>query len=443
MTILAQSYPASSVRARYFPAALLVITVMATLTVSTPNPDVFGVPRPFLFTIIFAFYMYVSLRWKVGIRYVQFALAYLAAFVPATLYSINTLSVRWPSFLESLPMLATFCILASYFERWLSRNSDDVKIKWIHMILLYFFIISVLELVFFSQFVAFRGAFYPNQSAVLHGMSGGQRELEFYGGRPTALFSEPSNFAKYLSIVVAAYMTITKCSKKSVFVLVAFYLLVRSVSYFYAAPVMALAWWNARSFGGAIRRRSPQAKKLIIAGAIGACLVIGIFATQQRRIGNAVGGEDTSLLGRIVLPLHYLLADSDRLLIGAGLTPQDDIKNATIMSYAIATGNLNETIEVMAATSTTITFLVGIGVIGLVVFYAAMFLMQQRGGVWIATVFIVSNIINAGYNQSTTFVLSALLIGLTLYQLKLAKVNGTVRRETPAAASIQPAFRIG
>jgi hypothetical protein len=250
-----------------------------------------------------------------------------------------------------------------------------------------------------------------------------QRELSVYAGRPTALFSEPSNYAKFLSIIVAAYMIVDKCSKRSLAALVILYLLVRSVSYFYAAPLMALAMWRSTSAGDvakSVRARLGGTKLFILLG-IGGLLLAGVLITQSIRVGNALLGQDNSLNGRILLPMQYMLSNTDRLVAGFGLTPQDDLTQYTIMTYAQSVGNLSPLTPVMAATSTTITFLVGIGMVGLAVFYIAMFLMRKVEGVWVASVFLVANIINAGYNSSTTFVLSALMLSLAAYHSGLTR----------------------
>jgi hypothetical protein len=103
---------------------------------------------------------------------------------------------------------------------------------------------------------------------------------------------------------------------------------------------------------------------------------------------------------------------------------------------------MDEFSAVIAATSTTITFLVGVGIVGLMVFYAALYLMRNREGLWMATAFLLSNIINAGYNSSATLVTSALLLSLLAYQMRMAKSNrgmlisaSPVRSESPTGGA--------
>ena len=431
MAVLEQSSQRPAVQTRKRPMALLIVAAMATFTVSTPFPLLFGViPRPSLIAVVFTIFMFVSLAGKVGRRYWQFALAYLAAFVPATLYNFYS-TVKWSSVLQMLAMLVTFCVLATYFERWLSRNSDEVKARWLQALLLYFFVLSGLEMIYPPFFSGIREQLYPAAGGEFGSMLNSYRELSIYGGRPYNFFSEPSNFAKALSIIVAAYMTVTKCSKRSILALIAFYLMVRSVSYFYAAPAMVFAWWRPSWRPRSAKRRRPKSRatKLLITAAVGACLLVSIFLTQQTRIGNAISGQDNSLSGRIGLPLKYMFTHADRLVMGDGLTPQDELMNYTVMTYAMSSGSLSSLTYVMPATSTTITFLVGVGLIGLVTFYVAIFLMQRGPGAWLVTAFLVSNIINAGYNSSTTFVLSALLLSLLVYQFSSARGQ---QRQIPA-----------
>jgi hypothetical protein len=423
MRTFEQSYSHLSPRAKkYHPSALLIVAVLGTLTVATPFPYVFSVPRPFLVAVLFTGYMFLSLSGKIALRYSQFAFAYLFAFIPASLFNFNDVILKWSSVLQMLVMLVTFAVLGSYFERWLSRNSDHVKVRWLEMLLVYFFVMSVLELLFNGQFRTIHQIMYPSQSD-LYSMLDTQREMSIYGGRPTVFFSEPSNFAKFLSIIVATYMTATKCSKKSIFVLVVFYLLVRSVSYFYAAPLMLLAFWRLSPMRHGPRRprRGAAGTKLFLAGAVAVFLLIGVVLTQGQRITDALAGQDNSLSGRNALPIQYMVQNIGRLIWGYGLTPQEEITNFTVLSHAMSAGNLDSLTPMMAATSTTITFIVGVGLAGLIVFFVALFLMQRGEGIWIGITFLVSNIINSGYNSSTTFVLSSLLTCVLVYQFSLVR----------------------
>ncbi|HVW77371.1 MAG TPA: hypothetical protein VHB45_07145 [Alloacidobacterium sp.] len=392
---------------------------MGTFTVSTPYPIIFGLPRPFLIAMLFTVFMYISLKGSIGIKYIQFALAYLAAFVPSTLYGLMTTQIKWTSAIQMIAMQGVFCVLCSYFYRWLSRNSDREKSRWCEVILIYFLFITVLNLVFYSQFSGLMSRLYPSVNGELYSIVTSQRELSDYGGRASAFFSEPSNYAKFLSIIVAVYMTVSRCSKRSIAALLLFAVLIRSVSFLYAAPAMFYAWWRLSRppSTAAPRRIGPGATRILLASSVVILLIAGILVTQSGRLSKAHTGGDNSLNGRILLPLKYMSTHADLLVAGYGLTPQDDIANFSIMAYAMSSGHLTSLTSSMTATSTTVTFLVGVGIAGLAVFYALMFLMQRSEGVWLVTVFLLSNFINAGYNSSTMFVLSGLLITLLSYQV--------------------------
>jgi len=436
MKIFQQSNASDATLGKKHALSLVIITVMAMFTVATPSPMILGVPRPFIITLVFTAYMFASLVGRIGFTYWTFVLAYLAAFIPGTLYNMFDVTIKWTSVFQLLPMLVAFCFLGTYFDRWLTRNSDRAKVRWIQRILIYFFVVSVLELIFYGQFATLRAHMYPSSlTDALGALGSEQRELDVYGGRPTALFSEPSNLAKFVSVIVAAYMVVSKCSKRSIAALVVFYLLIRSVSYFYAAPVMALAWWQSHSYrlpgkGGV--RFSPV--KLIGAALVGICLIAGVLVTQRERLSRAESGNDSSSSGRIGLPLQYMRSHIDTLIVGHGITPQDDLTRFTVLVHAMSVGSMDQFSGTMAATSTTIVILVGTGIVGLATFYIAIYLFQQRRGVWIATVFLVSNILNAGYNSSAAFVLSALLVSLMAYQLRIARID---QRESISAPSVQ------
>jgi len=168
--------------------------------------------------------------------------------------------------------------------------------------------------------------------------------------------------------------------------------------------------------------------------AVAVVLIAGVAITQSSRISGAASGKDNSLLGRIVLPLQYMVSNSAQLITGYGLTPQDALANYAIMTYAMQAGSLDTLTPTMAATSTTVTILTGIGLIGLAVFYGLMFMMRRVEGIMILTVFLLSNIINAGYNSSTTFVLSALLVSLLSYQVSVRRARPVVVPPKPVVA---------
>jgi len=436
MTTLKQSSAKAALLVRNHPRALILITIMGTFTVSTPFPMIFHIPRPFLVALACSGYMYWSLKGKIAMKYVQFAIAYLLAFVPASLFHLQEMQVKWLSVLQLMPMLVTFCVLGSYFERWLTRNSDLVKKRRMEMVLLYFFVMALAGILFKSEFKSIENQIYGSRNGQLYSMLDAQRESSVYGGRPTALFSEPSNFAKFLSIFIAAYMTITKCSRRSLFALIAFFFLIRSVSYFYAAPLMIYAWWGSSRVRDAVHRRraKPGGTRKLIMVAVAVVLIAGVAITQSSRISGAASGKDNSLLGRIVLPLQYMVSNSAQLITGYGLTPQDALANYAIMTYAMQAGSLDTLTPTMAATSTTVTILTGIGLIGLAVFYGLMFMMRRVEGIMILTVFLLSNIINAGYNSSTTFVLSALLVSLLSYQVSVRRARPVVVPPKPVVA---------
>jgi hypothetical protein len=209
---------------------------------------------------------------------------------------------------------------------------------------------------------------------------------------------------------------------------------------------MALAWRSAavRRASQKRRRRGLGVAKWFLAISVGICLIIAVIFTQQERINSALSGKDNSLNGRISYPLRFMFAHADRVVAGYGLTPQADVMQYTVMTYAMKSGNLESLTSSMTATSTSITFLIGVGFGGLALFYLVMFLMQRSTGVWVVSVFVLSNIINSGYNSSTTFVLSALLVSLLVYQLSLAKSTqlqpsrSTVRIASPPDAQVVP-----
>jgi hypothetical protein len=398
--------------------ALLIITVMAMLTISTDATGLLGLPRPLLACMVIVPFILYKIKGRIGFRYIQFSFAYLAAFLPGVFFHLGTSYIKWTSVIQLVAVLITFCALASYFEFWLQRNSDPVKIKWLERILIYFFIISIIEICFYTQFFDLRVKIYGSNDVL--GMFGMQRELSVYGGRPTALFSEASNYAKFVSVLVAAYMVVTRCSRRALIAFVVFFLLSRSVSYLYAAPVMLFAFLGARS-GKAKKGRSRLSAVRVMGLAVIAILLgVGIFVTQYDRITQGAAGQDTSMNARLMYPLKYMLANPAMIITGYGITPQDDIQNFTLLMESIAR---NSQVDPMMheGLSTTLITLEGMGLAGVAVFFLSMYLMRKREGAWMVLTFFIANVINAGYNSASTWVPNALVLSLLAYQFSLGK----------------------
>src|SRR5580698_7733340 len=84
------------------PFGLLFVTVLATLTISTPAATLFTIPRPFVVAVLATGFLMYTLKLQVQARFWQFALAYLLTFVPGTLYNINQPNIKVTSVFQLL-----------------------------------------------------------------------------------------------------------------------------------------------------------------------------------------------------------------------------------------------------------------------------------------------------------------------------------------------------
>jgi hypothetical protein len=266
-----------------------------------------------------------------------------------------------------------------------------------------------------------------------------RRDADIYGGRPMVFFSEPSNLAKYLSVIIAAYMAITRCSWRSLFALLLFFVLIRSVSYFYAAPAMFIALSRAMFPKTILRRRGILiGRKLFAAMGVGILLIAAVLYTQATRISSGAHGQDGSLQSRIQLPLQFLFTHPAAVLVGRGITPQDEVETYTLMLKAM-TSNTAYAPGVSEAVSSTIILIAGTGLAGMAIFFIAMFLFQRSQGVWLVVAFLVSNFINSGYNAPTTIIPTALLLALMVYQFRLGREDRARSREAANSVLVETA----
>jgi hypothetical protein len=154
--------------------------------------------------------------------------------------------------------------------------------------------------------------------------------------------------------------------------------------------------------------------------AVGVLLLAAIGFTQLSRIKSGAAGQDASLQGRITFPLEFLASHPDQVILGMGITPQDQVETYTLMLKAM-TSNSAYMPGITEAISSTIVLLAGAGVAGIVLFVFLMFLFQRSSGVWLVVGFLVSNFINSGYNAPSTIIPTALLLSVMVYQSRLAR----------------------
>lgn len=409
------------------PWTLGVLAIMSLLTISTPSVELFGVPRITIISLPFTLYMLFRIQGRLNSDLVCFVFAYLAAFIPATIFAAFVGEVRLNSSLQGALGLATLVIVGTYFYHWIADTNSKKILTQFRALTIFFIIFNLVELIFYGSFVDIRLNLYGsggNSDNISFVVS---RELAFYGGRPSALFSEPSHFARYIGLMMVAYVAATRRSPASLWASAAFVLTTRSVSFFFAAPAMITELLLALK--GETRGRS-RAKKtrfsLRFFGVFFAILLalLGIYYTQGKRIDAALAGHaytsatisgDTSLNERILIPGSYFLHGSKSLLIGLGPTPQDEVQRYTLYTTEY-TYRYRKNSDYKSAISTTILTVAGMGYLGIAVFCVVMF--QSRGlyGVGLVGAYLAANMLSSGYHSTTSMVPSGLLLGLMAYQ---------------------------
>ncbi|GEN99637.1 hypothetical protein NSE01_14700 [Novosphingobium sediminis] len=422
------------------PMTLWVLAIMAVFTISTPAVEVLGLPRITVVSAGFTLYMLFRIRGRLNPDLMCFVFAYVAAFVPSTIAASFAGDVRIVSVAQGVVGLVTLMVIGTYFLNWL-RFTPQKKIAFQFRLLVRFFLaLTIIEIAFFQYFVNIRTYLYRNSDALADVGSLLSRELTVYGGRPSGLFSEPSHFARYIGLMMIAYISATKRSVPSLWASGAFMLATRSVSFFFAIPAMFIEARQAAladtAAGTGKRRKSPIPLRIVGVGIVASLALAGIYYTQSDRINAALGTGsnsavtgDNSLNERIVLPAGYFVDGPKSLLIGLGPTPQDEMQEYTLFATRSAYHSRLSS-DYKSAVSATIFTLGGMGYTGIAIMLVIMFQLRGRFGVGLVFAYFISNTFSSGYHSATSLVPSGLLLSILIFQ----KGNVAVRRRMPRQA---------
>ncbi|WP_143146849.1 hypothetical protein [Novosphingobium sp. NDB2Meth1] len=407
------------------PLTLFVVAIMSLLTVSTPAVEVFGVPRITVLSVPFTLYMLMRIGWRVDKQLLLFLLAYILAFLPATMFALIRGNIKITSFLQGGLGLITMVAAGTYFLRWLEYAPLQVKKRYFIRLAQIFLAIIVVEQIFYAQFFNIRQYFYP--SNVSWANISLDRELTLYGGRPMSMFSEPSHFARYIGLMMAAFIAATQGGVASLWSGAAFMIATRSVSYFFALPAMALQaarTLRADSTGSKGRKRAPIGFRLVGIGVLLALVAAAVSYTQSDRIANALDSRgavsgDGSLNERLLIPIGYLYDGDQSVLVGLGPTPQDDMQRYVVYKTRLLYNWQSLSADFYSAVSASIFIIVGMGYLGLTVFAAILYFLMGVRGVQLFGAFLFSNLLSSGYNSTTSLLPSGLLLAIILYQKRI------------------------
>lgn len=422
----------STVTRRHTPPrlAMTIITLLSIATISTGAVLMFGVPRNFVISLVFTVYMTISLNFRISQSAMVFAGAYFLGILPGTIIAFFDGNLAYPSFIQFLAALITFSVVASYQMRWLELANDSKKVMAVELVIIFFFVISLIELAFYMEVGEIRLWMYDLNSTMSPEVTY-FRDTELYlFPRPTGFFSEASNFARFMGIIIALHMVVSKFSLRSLFWLLVFTVLTRSASIFFAGPVMVLAFLHSSHGLTLLQMRRKKNRNFWIAIIGGGILFVAIAAAQMTRFEKAREGSDGSLDSRLGTPLLYLMNDWKNPLFGSGATPQGELQEFTLSTEVLKGRTYLDDIEgAREAIASTILVIVAMGLLGLSIFLSINVLAFGRDGLIYFASFLFANLLNAGYNSVAMYVPLGLTFGMMLYLR-----NRTARRPIAKAS---------
>jgi hypothetical protein len=406
------------------PLALFVIALLSIATISSSADELYGLPRMTVLSVPFTLYMLYAIRGNLHPILVRFVIAYGLAFLPSTLVAIYHGGIKWTSVGQGGLGLVTFMAVGSYFYHWLSFSSLRKK-KWSFLFLAVFFMtVALFEIAFPAESFRMRSYLYINyldQSGLI------DREMRVYGIRPTGFFSEPSNFARYIGIMMTAYLAATMTSKGSRWAFVTFMFVTRSISYFVAVPALIVEARRALSAPAMQKNKGVKRKRLRRVMGLAVIVVVLVSAvayTQAARISDALASNDSniasisgdsSLNERILIPMGYLFNGRSSIVLGIGLTPQDELNDYAI-SKTRYIFNFKLSYDDRTAIAATIVTIAGMGLVGIFMFSSVMYFFCERFGLELVASFLIINMFSSGYGSVISLVPSGLILGLIIYQ---------------------------
>lgn len=340
--------------------------------------------------------------------------------MPGTVYAAIEGDLEGRSFVQLVVSLGTFVIVSSFVMKWLDVSSEIATRRALEVTIWIFAAVGAVEIFFYGWFFDLRAMIY-GVNAIPHAEF---RDTLLYGmPRPTGLFSEASNYARFMGVLVAAYLIVSRRVMRSLLYILGLVLLTRSPSLLFAAPAMVLGFMAAnpqQSLAGFWNKFGTGLTGPILA--LGAVLFgVLAFVSQADRIETISAGNDKSFNQRIGDPVKFLFNAWDSPVLGSGATAHNDLIGITAGSWAPMgpqsrnapkAQRLIQPDKERTAIATTILIFVAMGALGLGIFVSGIALLQGWNGLIFVGAFLFSNFLTAGYNSATMWVPCALLFGL-------------------------------
>jgi hypothetical protein len=389
------------------------VVVVCLFSMTSAAVKIGGIPVATMFTSLFSVLLLAFVR-KIYAFPAFFALVLLVGTLPGAIVAAVNNTIEMMSFANLLAGLFAFVIVYTYTYRMLHGNRE-ILLGAINAVLIIFIILALSELLFYDQFCSVRKSIYQGViEGIICQASDGNREALLYNfPRPSAIFSEPSNFARFLSIFFAMHFVLSKNRKLSIILFIFLLLFTRSPTFLYSSPVIAFSFIYSNYEDAPPKLNFSNLFVMIIpASAIG----VLFYILQSARIQAALQGEDDSLGSRIVNPFRFMVDAWQHPFLGSGPTPYGIVNKYVSEFFINATGRywLYYT-EYTNAISPTPLLLVGWGIMGsfMVLYLNALFFGAR--GVWLLIIFLATNILNTGTNSPTMFVPSALSLALAAF----------------------------
>lgn len=392
---------------------LVVICLLSVFTISTGSAVLFGLPQVFVMSVVFSVFMLLVLRLTVELAPLQFAFVYLLSVMPGTILAAFDGDLEGRSFVQLIASLGTFVIVSSFATKWQDVNSREAKQRALEIAILLFAALGVFEIFFYGWIFELKTFLYG-----AHAIPDAEfRDTHLYGmPRPTGMFSEASNYARFMGVLVAAYLIVSRRVLRSLLYIAGFVLLTRSPSFWFAAPAMVLGLMAAnprRAIAGFWTTFAKGVTGPLVATGVVIFSILG-FVSQADRIDAILEGNERSFNERIRDPINFLVEEWDSPALGSGATAQNEIAGITkgVKRLGQLKGLIIESDLYRQATATTILIIIAMGALGLGIFFIGVGWLQGSNGMILIGAFLFSNFLTSGYNSATMWVPCALLFSL-------------------------------
>ena len=381
---------------RFWPVLFILFFCTAGSFISS------AIPQTILLSLTIAIAMLVRLKYKINREALRFVLIFLFCYFFGFIISIFSGTLDLPSFVNLISSLGVFAIVSTYIIESLRRNPLRLAFT-IEVVLIFYFSFSLFELFQYERIYDLRNLIHGKE-LFEHNL----RDIKLYGlARPTGLFSEPSNFGRVIGVLIALHVSTGYSKVRSVVWFIVFTLLIRSPMIMYAAPLLLLSL-IFKSGDGELNKSNGISKKTLW-GILGSAIVFAlVLYSQQARFLSMLSGDDGSFVGRIGLPVLYMISEWQDVIFGSGPTPLNEvdafINNIWLVGRSWLVGE-----DFRIAVAPSIITIIGMGLVGTTLF--VVLISYYLGGLWVL-IFFYCNFFANGVNGPSMFVPLAVMFGM-------------------------------